>query len=216
MTKREKAIKAEVKRINTRISAIGKQFGTESTYYKRTIKEFLPTTFEKLIHKNERTGIIQINTNVETIKHFARTDDELLGIARRTVKTISHIRKSLGLESKKIKTKDVIKKAEEQAKKEEEFETEKMYLYKNYDEQEQHQMFPELWKDGRTDSATITKEQYEKFLLKIRKDKVINIINMSVNLDETTKQSLIEKVKNTTDFEMLKYIQNEMDLDLLD
>ena len=79
---------SEIKRINTRISSIAKTFGTDSETYKKTIAPFLNDTYSGVTHLTKK-GVLQFDTGLKKI--VSRASKKAIGIAKRSVKTLSQL-----------------------------------------------------------------------------------------------------------------------------
>lgn len=134
--------RSEIKRINTRISAIAKRFGIESETYKKTIAPFLNKTYVDITHKS-KSGVLQFDTGIK--KSRTAKSRKAIGIAKRTVKTFSDLTKDLSGMTEKQKISSV----ENQNKFDVEIKKSIDFLYENYTESELESMYPDLFSDGK-------------------------------------------------------------------
>lgn len=202
MTKQEKLIQSEIKRLNTRISAIAKNFGLQSEYYKNVTNVFKYDTFSNLVHYTNK-GILQLNTNVSSIRD--KSNEYLLNIARKRVKTMSQFRKETGLEDKNIPLKEVVKEVERRQKTRNIMDRKKAYLYEHYTPEERKRIAPELYKDGK-----LTPEELEQTIVNIERERVHDLIDFELdNVNEDIKEELHNIVNMTEDLELLEELTVE-------
>ena len=90
MTKQEKLIQLEIKRLNTRIAAIAKNFGLQSEYYKNVTNAFKYDTFSNLVHYTNK-GVLQLNTNVSSIRD--KSNEYLVQGKVKVLEKINHTKK---------------------------------------------------------------------------------------------------------------------------
>lgn len=202
MTKQEKSYQSELKRINTRISAIAKQFGTESYYYKKTIAQFQTKQFKDLVHYTNK-GVIQLNTNVASIRNKNR--EYLTNIARKNVKTISRIRQELGMEGRE-KVADVVKERERKTATEERLKSKIQFLYDNYTESEQEEIAPDLFRS----KGKLTNEQIDDIMVDIERKRITYELEYS-DIPEDRKEEITEIIKNTDDLDLLESLDFKND-----
>lgn len=202
MTKQEKLIQSEIKRLNTRISAIAKNFGLQSEYYKNVTNSFKYDTFSNLVHYTNK-GVLQLNTNVSSIRD--KSNEYLLNIARKRVKTMSQFRKETGLEDKNIQLKEVVKEVERRQKTRNIMDRKKAYLYEHYTPEERKKIAPELYKDGK-----LTSEELEQTIVNIERERVHDLIDFELdNVNEDIKEELHSIVNMTEDLELLEELTVE-------
>ena len=202
MTKQEKLIQSEIKRLNTRISAIAKNFGLQSEYYKNVTNAFKYDTFSNLVHYTNK-GVLQLNTNVSSIRD--KSNEYLLNIARKRVKIISQLRKETGLEDKNIPLKEVVKEVERRQKTRNIMDRKKAYLYDHYTPEERKRIAPELYKDGK-----LTPEELEQTIVNIERERVHDLIDFELdNVNEDIKEELHKIVNMTEDLELLEELTVE-------
>ena len=196
MTKQEKLIQSDIKRLNTRISAIAKNFGLQSEYYKNVTNSFKYDTFSNLVHYTNK-GVLQLNTNVSSIRD--KSNEYLLNIARKRVKTMSQLRKETILEDKNIPLKEVVKEVERRQKTRNIMDRKKAYLYEHYTPEERKRIAPELYKDGK-----LTPEELEQTIVNIERERVHDLIDFELdNVNEDIKEELHSIVDMTEDLELL-------------
>ena len=184
MTKQEKLIQSEIKRLNTRISAIAKNFGLQSEYYKNVTNAFKYDTFSNLVHYTNK-GVLQLNTNVSSIRD--KSNEYLVNIARKRVKTMSRLRKETGLEDKNTSLKEVVKEVERRQKTRNIMDRKKEYLYEHY-----------------------TPEELEQTIVNIERERVHDLIDFELdNVNEDIKEELHSIVNMTEDLELLEELTVE-------
>ena len=154
---------AEIKRINTRISAIAKTFGMESETYKKTIAPFLNDSYSGITHFTKK-GVLQFDTGLKKI--VSRSSKKAIGIAKRSVKTLSQLFEGQENFSKEKKIKNV----EEMNKLDLDLKKSTEYLYQNYTDSEIQYTFPELYEEGKLSYEQIRNiinrvedEQFDEF-----------------------------------------------------
>ena len=195
MTKQEKLIQSEIKRLNTRISAIAKNFGLQSEYYKNVTNVFKYDTFSNLVHYTNK-GVLQLNTNVSSIRD--KSNEYLLNIARKRVKTMSQLRKETGLEDKNIPIKEVVKEVERRQKTRNIMDRKKAYLYEHYTPEERKRIAPELYKD------------VEQTIVNIERERVHDLIDFELDdVYDVIKEELHQIVNATEDLELLEELTVE-------
>lgn len=202
MTKQEKLIQSEIKRLNTRISAIAKNFGLQSEYYKNVTNVFKYDTFSNLVHYTNK-GVLQLNTNVSSIRD--KSNEYLLNIARKRVKTMSQFRKETGLEDKNIPLKEVVKEVERRQKTRNIMDRKKAYLYEHYTPEERKRIAPELYKDGK-----LTSEELEQTIVNIERERVHDLIDFELDdVSDAIKEELHSIINMTEDLELLEELTVE-------
>ena len=202
MTKQEKLIQSEIKRLNTRISAIAKNFGLQSEYYKNVTNVFKYDTFSNLVHYTNK-GVLQLNTNVSSIRD--KSNEYLLNIARKRVKTMSQFRKETGLEDKNIPLKEVVKEVERRQKTRNIMDRKKAYLYDHYTLEERKRIAPELYKDGK-----LTSEELEQTIVNIERERVHDLIDFELDdVSDAIKEELHSIINMTEDLELLEELTVE-------
>lgn len=95
-----------IKRINTRISAIARIFGTNSSTYKNTIAPFLNDNYKNVTHRTKK-GILQFDTGKKKISTVE--SKKAIAIAQRTVKTKTELLSNAEGETEEQKIKAVNK-----------------------------------------------------------------------------------------------------------
>lgn len=202
MTKQEKLIQSEIKRLNTRITTIAKNFGLQSEYYKNVTNAFKYDTFSNLVHYTNK-GVLQLNTNVSSIRD--KSNEYLLNIARKRVKTMSKLRKETGLEDKNTSLKEVAKEVERRQKTRNIMDRKKAYLYDHYTPEERKRITPELYKDGK-----LTPEELEQTIVNIERERVHDLIDFELDdVYDVIKEELHQIVNATEDLELLEELTVE-------
>lgn len=155
--KERKQLRAEVKRVNTRIATIAKKFGLESQTYKNTIAPYLNKSTASVTHYTKQ-GIMQIDANKKALEKQGMK--ALVKTALRTVPTLTKIREKVvnkilqefGEDTKieKLSQKQAIDLYEKSEKVETEVKKSVNFLYDNYTTEEMEELFPEIYeKRGR-------------------------------------------------------------------
>lgn len=206
MTQSEKALKAEVKRINTRISAIAKEFGLNSEMYKKITEMGTDKQTRKLIEKFTHVtnkGVLQVNTNLDSLR--SENFEHVVNIARKKAPTISGIRKSLSLESKEVRKEQVIKAKEEELFINKTLSNKLQFLYKNYTDEESRKIIPEMYEND----GELSYNQLNDAILKIERQRVIDELKKYVE-NEEIRNELIKQVENETDLSVLEQYKFEV------
>ena len=133
------------------------------------------------------------------------SNEYLLNIARKRVKTMSQLRKETGLEDKNTSLKEVAKEVERRQKTRNIMDRKKAYLYEHYTPEERKRIAPELYKDGK-----LTPEELEQTIVNIERERVHDLIDFELdNVNEDIKEELHSIVNMTEDLELLEELTVE-------
>lgn len=186
--KERKQLRAEAKRVNTRIATIAKKFGTESQTYKNVIAPYLNKRTASVTHYTKQ-GILQIDTNKKALeKQGMKT---LVKTALRTVPTLTKIREKVinkilqefGEDTKleKLSQKQALDLYEKSEKVEAEVKKSVNFLYDNYTTEEMEELFPEIYeKRGRRLTYTEIDNFLDRVYEQARKDDLSDDLERSV------------------------------------
>lgn len=175
-TQEFKAYKAKVKRINTRIATIAKKFGIDSQTYRNIIAPYANEKYETLTHTTSK-GVLQINTNVASLEK--KLHKKLTESANRSVPTMTRIRERVeksvsaefGVGIEKLTSEQVINLYEKKEETEHAIKTQVQFLYKYFDEEEQKQILPELYKENRG-KRKLTYEELDTFYDRLKAEAI--------------------------------------------